>query len=174
MSRNTVREALGRLVAERVLVREAHRGVFVATPDLTSVADLYRARRALEPGAVRLAGGADPAAVRAAVREARAAVRAGDADGVAGANQHFHRALVALAGSTRLDEQMGLLLAEMRLVFHRMPRADDFHRPYVDRNDAVCALLEAGDPAGAATLLGEHLLGAQAELLAALAEQGRD
>ncbi|WP_223164085.1 GntR family transcriptional regulator [Nocardioides mesophilus] len=32
VSRNTLREALSQLVAERILVREAHRGVLVAAP----------------------------------------------------------------------------------------------------------------------------------------------
>src|SRR4029079_8288311 len=45
----------------------------------------------------------------------------------------------------RLDQQMKLLLAEMRLVFHRMSEVRAFHEPYLDRNDAICGLLKAGD-----------------------------
>src|SRR3954466_9020915 len=67
VSRNTIREALSQLVAERVLVREAHRGVYVAVPGPEDVRDVYRARRLLEPGAVRLGErGGDPAATAAA------------------------------------------------------------------------------------------------------------
>lgn len=170
VSRNTVREALSQLVGERVLVREAHRGVVVATPDVATVRDVYRARRVLEPAVLRLArpgpGVAD--GLRAAVDEGRRAAAARDGDGVGSANQHFHRAVVALAGSPRLDQQMALLLAEMRLVFHRVGRAADFHLPYLDGNDAVCARLEAEDPAGAADLLADYLDRAEAALLAAL------
>ncbi|GAB2935365.1 GntR family transcriptional regulator [Rhodococcus aerolatus] len=170
VSRNTVREALSRLVDERVLVREAHRGVFVATPDVATVRDVYRARRVLEPGALRSVqpgpGVAD--GLRAAVAEGERAAAVQDGDGVGTANQHFHRAVVALAGSPRLDAQMALLLAEMRLVFHRVGRAREFHLPYLAGNDAVCRRLEAGDAGGAAELLTDYLDRARDDLLAAL------
>lgn len=170
VSRNTVREALSQLVAERVLIREPHRGVFVATPDVTTVRDVYRARRVLEPGALRLAGRGPGVAhgLRAAVAEGERAVAVADGDGVGTANQHFHRAVVALAGSPRLDQQMALLLAEMRLVFHRVGGAGDFHLPYLAGNEAVCARLETGDPPGAADLLADYLDRAETDLLAAL------
>jgi DNA-binding GntR family transcriptional regulator len=170
VSRNTVREALGQLVAERVLARVPHRGVVVATPGVSTVRDVYQARRVLEPGALRLAhpGPAGAGALRAAVTEGERAAAAADGDGVGTANQHFHRAVVALAGSPRLDQQMALLLAEMRLVFHRVSGAGDFHLPYLSGNEAVCARLEAGDPPGAADLLTDYLHRAEADLLAAL------
>ncbi len=170
VSRNTVREALSQLVSERVLVREANRGVFVARPDRDAVRDVYRARRIIEPAAVRHGEAFDPArlaAVRAAVDEGVAAAAAAGWTGVASANQHFHRALVALAGSPRLDQQMALLLAEMRLVFHRMSGVREFHEPYLERNAEICALLEAGDRAGAADAVASYLDDAEAQLLMA-------
>lgn len=170
VSRNTVREALSQLVAERVLVRETNRGVFVAQPDRDAVRDVYRARRLIEPAAVRYGEAFGPqrvAAVRAAVDEGVVAAAADGWVGVASANQHFHRALVALAGSARLDQQMALLLAEMRLVFHRMPGVREFHEPYLVRNDAICRLLEEGDRAGAADAVTDYLLAAEAQLLTA-------
>lgn len=170
VSRNTVREALSQLVAERVLVREANRGVFVARPDRDAVRDVYRARRLVEPAAVRhgeACGPAQVAAVRAAVDEGMAAAAAGHWTGVASANQHFHRALVALAGSARLDGQMALLLAEMRLVFHRMSGVREFHEPYLGRNDVICRLLEAGDRDAAADAVTEYLGAAEMQLLTA-------
>lgn len=45
VSRNTLREALSQLVAERILVREPNRGVVVATPAVVDVEDVYRVRR---------------------------------------------------------------------------------------------------------------------------------
>jgi DNA-binding GntR family transcriptional regulator len=172
VSRNTVREALSQLVSERVLVREAHRGVFVAVPGPDDVRDVYRARRLLEPGAVRLGERvADPvaiAAVREAVTEGRAAAATDDWPGVAAANQHFHRALVALAGSPRLDQQMGLLLAEMRLVFHRMAEVRAFHEPYLELNDRIATLLETGEREQAASQVEDYLATAEQQILAAL------
>jgi DNA-binding GntR family transcriptional regulator len=170
VSRNTVREALSQLVAERVLVREPNRGVFVAEPDREAVRDVYRARRLLEPAAVRYGEALTPAAVaavRAAVTEGRSAAEQGRWDDVGSANQHFHRALVAIAGSPRLDQQMSLLLAEMRLVFHRMPGVREFFEPYVARNDAIAGLLQAGDREGAAAEVTAYLHVAEGQLLAA-------
>ena len=165
VSRNTVREAMIQLLAERVLVREPHRGVFVAQPDREAVRDVYRARRVIEPGAVRSADPARVVTVRSAVDEGQNAAADGRWDDLASANQHFHRALVALAGSPRLDQQMALLLAEMRLVFHRMPGVREFHEPYLERNACICALLEAGEREAAAEAVAEYLLVAEDHLL---------
>ena len=160
------------LVAERILVREAHRGVFVTTPGVADVHDVYRSRRIVEPAAVRhgeRARDADAVArVRAAVEEGRAAAGGEDWAGVADANQHFHRALVGLAGSTRLDQQMDLLLAEMRLTFHRMGTHRDFHEPYLERNDAVATFVERGELEAAATEVADYLADAEARIVGAL------
>jgi len=168
VSRNTVREAMSQLVAERVLVREPHRGVFVARPDRAAIRDVYRARRVIEPGAVREAavGTAGLEAVRNAVKEGQAALADGQWDDLASANQHFHRALVALAGSSRLDQQMALLLAEMRLVFHGMSGVREFHEPYLAGNARIYELLESRDRAAAADAVVEYLREAEEHLLA--------
>ncbi|MFY0406276.1 GntR family transcriptional regulator [Solicola sp. PLA-1-18] len=170
VSRNTLREALSQLVAERILVREPHRGVVVATPSVEDVRDVYRVRRIVEPAALREppAPGTDVTALALAVDEGRTADAAGDVDGVASANQHFHRAVVALAGSARLDAQMDQLLAEMRLFFHQMSRPDQFHRPYLEQNSDIAELVLAGDRAAAADLLEGYLAGAEEELVEAL------
>lgn len=170
VSRNTVREALTQLLGERVLVRAAHRGVFVATPDVETVRDIYRARRILEPAVLRQVDVAtlETAPLRAAVAEGERAAAEHDGDGVGSANQHFHRGLVALAGSERLDHQMALLLAEMRLAFHQVGPSQEFHLPYLTDNDTVCAYLEAGDPCAAADRLTEYLDRACAALLSAI------
>lgn len=167
VSRNTLREALTMLVAERILVREPHRGVLVATPSADDVRDVYALRLIVEPAALEH-GPALTDSARTALADAVAAGRAahdrGDVDGVADANQHFHRAVVALADSRRLDDQMDLLLAEMRLFFHQM---DDrgFHSPYLAENEAILALLEAGDRAGAADRVRDYLVRARDQLL---------
>ena len=168
VSRNTLREAMSQLIAERVLVREPHRGVSVVRPDRAAIRDVYRARRIIEPGAVRSGEAVDATAVtavRTAIDEGRVAAEAGRWDDVASANQHFHRALVALAGSTRLDQQMALLLAEMRLVFHGMPGVQEFHEPYLGRNARIGELLAEGDRDAAADEVADYLRAAEEHLL---------
>ena len=175
VSRNTVREAFVELIGDRLVVREPNRGVFVAAPDARSVTDIYRARRILETGAARTVRSDGPSArvagTRAAVTEGQAAHAAGDVAGVGTANQHFHRALVALAGSERLDALMRQMLAEMRLVFQTGALPDDFHPRYLTGNDEVCTLLENGDGPGAAAALQDYLNASEAEVLSALVAQ---
>ena len=45
VSRNTLREAFATLAAEQLLARIPNRGVFIATPDVEYIVDLYRASR---------------------------------------------------------------------------------------------------------------------------------
>ena len=56
ISRHTVRAAFQRLVAERLAVAEAYRGVRVASFDRAHVIALQQLRAALEVEAVRIAG----------------------------------------------------------------------------------------------------------------------
>lgn len=176
VSRNTVREALSQLVAERLLVREAHRGVSVATPGPGAVRDVYRSRRLLEPAVlrsgegIREGTGAEAAVLqrlRAAVQEGRSAAASGDGDAVGSANQHFHLALVGLAGSERLQAQAELLLAESRLIFYRMPLTQAFHEPYLERNARIAEMVGAGDRGRAADELEGYLQDAEGEIMAA-------
>jgi DNA-binding GntR family transcriptional regulator len=167
ISRNTLREALSQLIAERILERVPNRGVLIRTPTADDVRDVYRARRVIETGAIRVGGDASAQheEMRRALSEGREAMTRGDGDAVATANQHFHRAVVAQAGSTRLNVEMNLLLAEMRLVFFRTGSAHEFHSRYVERNGEIAELLSSGDVEGAAVAMDRYLHDAEAHLL---------
>jgi DNA-binding GntR family transcriptional regulator len=172
-SRNTIREAFALLAAERLVVREPNRGVFVATPTVADIRDLYAARLAIEPGALEHGSGfSDDTAgwLGQIVEEARAARTAGDVAAVAQANQEFHRAIVRLGGSRRVDQLMEGVLAEMRLVFHLMKDDSRFHEPYLERNAEIVRLLvDEGRPA-AALALRAYLADARDQLLVALGD----
>jgi DNA-binding GntR family transcriptional regulator len=158
VSRNTVREAFAELASERLVVRHPNRGVFVASLGAGDIHDVYTVRRAIEVSAVR--GGGTPeavAAVRAAVEEGRLAAAADDEEGLGSANQHFHGAIVALAGSPRLNAIMSQVLAEMRVFFHRATVDAHFYRGYLDDNEEICAALEAGELDRAGRLLLAYL-----------------
>ena len=175
VSRNTLREAFATLSAERVVTRFPNRGVFVARPTADDIREIYRVRRYLEPGALAFtpAGEITPArldGLRQAVSRARDARDAGSVPGMAGANQEFHAAVVALAGSDRLNLLMAQVLAEMRLVFHSMDEEATFHAPYVDDNARIVELLTAGRLTDAAALLTGYLQRAEAQLLSIVAE----
>jgi DNA-binding GntR family transcriptional regulator len=172
VSRNTIREAFVQLAGERLVVRQPNRGVFVAELGPDDIADLYRVRRVVEIGAVR--GGGSPAAVgavRETVDEGRRAHECGDGRALGTANQHFHRALVALAGSNRLNAVMNQALAEMRLVFHAVRISGEFHDSFLPDNEQICARVEAGEFDAAAHALEDYLNRSERELLRGMTAQ---
>lgn len=174
VSRNTLREAFQLLSHEQLLVHKLHHGVFIREPSEDDVSDLYRARRILEPGALRMAdraGAQAVDAVRAAVEEGERAAVDRHWSGVGSANMHFHRALAGLAGSRRLDTIMARLLAEMALVFHVMDEPKTFHEPYLAVNRKMTDLLLAARLDEAEAVLLEYLSDAEQQLLEAFAKR---
>jgi DNA-binding GntR family transcriptional regulator len=160
VSRNTLREAFSTLIEEGLLVREPHRGVFVATLSPAQISDIYRVRVLLECTSLGQAPIDPPRAqgMRAAVTDGRRAAEAGDWRAVGTANMHFHEQIVALAGSPRLDAWMRQLTAELRLAFVAAPDVEALHRPFVPMNDDITAAYEAGDRERAADMLRDYLL----------------
>lgn len=167
VSRNTLRQAFTILAGESIVTRIPNRGVFVAAPGVEEVREIYRVRRTIEPAAV-LWGRPSAEhldAMEAILRRAQAARDAGSVRDMADANQAFHEAVVGLTGSETLQGLMDRVLAEMRLVFHAMASAPDFHTHYVDRNVQLVKRLRAGEHEKAAAELREYLDAAEAELL---------
>lgn len=159
VSRNTLREAFRLLTHERLLVHELNRGVFVRVLAVEDVEDIYRTRRLIECGVVRGLGRPpfDVTGLENAVVSGESAASAGEWKGVSTANIHFHRALVALAGSVRTDELMRGVLAELRLAFHVVDHPRKLHEPYLIRNRQLMETLGAGDRRGAEEQLAAYL-----------------
>ncbi|MGW2722500.1 GntR family transcriptional regulator [Streptomyces sp. NPDC001492] len=159
VSRNTLREAFRLLTHERLLVHELNRGVFVRVLTVEDVEDIYRTRRLVECAVVRGLGeppyGLD--ALAEVVEQGQRAARDGDWKGVGTANIHFHRELVALAGSARTDELMRSVFAELRLAFHVVDDPKALHEPYLARNRQILQALQAGDRPEAEKLLEVYL-----------------
>ncbi|MBR7829832.1 GntR family transcriptional regulator [Actinospica sp. MGRD01-02] len=176
VSRNTLRESFRLLTHERLLVHELNRGVFVRTLSEEDVVELYRVRRMIELAAVRsLATAGEPSAatlakVAEAVTDAELAAAEDRWQDVGTANLRFHRALVELAGSTRIEEFMAQILAELRLLFHVMKNPRRFHEPYIGRNREILEALEARDLPGAEALLRQYLDDAESQLVEAHTE----
>ncbi|MEU9214773.1 GntR family transcriptional regulator [Streptomyces sp. NPDC048415] len=159
VSRNTLREAFRLLTHERLLVHELNRGVFVRVLTVDDVEDIYRTRRLVECAVVRGLG-KPPYAVEGlaqSVADGQRAAREGDWKGVSTANIHFHRELVALAGSARTDELMRSVFAELRLAFHVVDDPRRLHKPYLARNREILQTLQAGDRDVAERLLAAYL-----------------
>ncbi|MDX2675964.1 GntR family transcriptional regulator [Streptomyces sp. NY05-11A] len=159
VSRNTLREAFRLLTHERLLVHELNRGVFVRVVTIEDVEDIYRTRMLVECAVVRGLGEPPYAldGLRASVTEGQVAALENDWKELGTANFHFHRELVALAGSARTDELMRSVFAELRLAFHLVGEPRRLHEPYLQRNRQILQALEAGDRQGAAKLLETYL-----------------
>ncbi|MEU0969727.1 GntR family transcriptional regulator [Streptomyces sp. NPDC005917] len=160
VSRNTLREAFRLLTHERLLVHELNRGVFVRVLTVEDVEDIYRTRTLVECAVVRGLGEPPYAleGLSTAVTEGQRAAAGNDWKAVGTANIHFHRELVALAGSERTDELMRSVFAELRLAFHVVDDPHALHEPYLARNREFLQSLERGDKRGAERMLETYLM----------------
>ena len=176
ISRNTLREVF-RMLAKDGLVKHApNRGVFVVIPSIASIIDIYRVRRLIECQALAQAYPRHPAKkkMREAVDTAKACRDAGEWLGVGTANMAFHMAVVELADSERLNLLFGSVLAELRLAFGLLRDAEFLHAPYVEMNENILALAEAGEFARAAAALNDYLVHSERIVLAVYARHIND
>ncbi|NTJ41896.1 GntR family transcriptional regulator [Agrobacterium larrymoorei] len=169
ISRNTLREVFRLLTKEGVLRHEANRGVFVSTPSISTIMDIYRVRRVIECPAIAGAHASHPSVkkMRAAVEDANAFRSAGEWLRVGSADIAFHLAIVELADSPRLSAFYAQVSLELRLVFGLLRDPEYLHGPFIEQNAAILAHLENGQPSEAARLLEDYLLRAERFILAA-------
>ena len=167
VSRNSLREAFAQLVAEHLLVRYPHRGVFVVQPSARDVEEIFRARRVIELGALQYGRLTDPlrgelAVVVASMDDERSA---GDPRLLGDANQRLHTAIVGLLASADLDRLMASVLGRLRLSFQPMDVLTDLHARFAERNRLLARLILAGDRQGAVEVLEPYLDEAEALVL---------
>lgn len=157
VSRNTLRQAFTILEGQNLVERIPNRGVFVVSPAGEQIREMFVTRWAIQSAAIDYTPAGVIGDARAALEDAQAAEARGSVAGMAGANQAFHRALVAAAGSERLNRAMASVLAEMRLLFFSQVTVPGFHAPYVGLNRELLTLVEAGERAQARAFLWDYL-----------------
>ncbi|MGK8512229.1 GntR family transcriptional regulator [Nocardia asiatica] len=161
VSRGPVREAMQRLVSEGLLHSIRHRGIFVIELSLDDVVDIYRARTALEGGALELIlDGRRPIAYEAlapSVEEMVACAGRGDAVGVSDADQAFHEALVESAASPRLVRAARTLLIETRMCLGALQTTYPDLREQAHEHVELREAIATAEPARARALLAEHM-----------------
>lgn len=172
VSRSTIREALGVLVAEGLATREPNRGVFVTELDPEAVQDVARARTVLEVAGVRRWAEAGEEA-REAVRQAlvdfqTAASTQATPSELTAAHLAIHRSLAALTESPRLVALADALYAEIRLGLAKVDRIRRNAPDQVASHRTLLTLLERGDVETAARELEHHLAHAETSMLGAL------
>jgi len=164
VSRTQVRGVLQRLAVEQVVTLVPNRGAFVARPTAEEAHDVLDVRRTLEPGVVarlveRLRAGQVRDAIkrlRLLVRQEQQAHRSGDRRAAVRLSGEFHVLLAELSGSgiyLRMMRELTPLTCLAILSFEAPTPAacpNDEHARLIDA-------IEAGDTAGAAALMVEHL-----------------
>lgn len=176
VSRNTLREAFQLLSKEGLLEHKANRGMFVVTPSISSVIDIYRVRRTIECQAIAQSYPGHPAVarMRIAVDMAVAERQIRNWHAVGSANMLFHTAIVELADSPRLSQFYAQIAAELRLSFFMLGSAELLHAPYVDMNQDIVTKMESGALAEAAASLEFYLNLSERTVLAALERASRE
>jgi DNA-binding GntR family transcriptional regulator len=175
VSRSTVREALGALVAEGLADRVPNRGTQVRALDPEAIHDVSRARAVIEmAGLERWPEASDDA--RAAVRAALAAfaevagTRA-SASELTAAHLGIHAAIAGLTESPRLSAMAETLYTEIKLALANVDRIRGNAAEQVHSHTDLVELLEGGRLDEAATELRHHLEGAERSMLDSLGWQ---
>lgn len=161
VSRTPVREAINRLVQDRVIVREAYRGNYIAKLNKQEVSDVYVVRKELEGLAMRLAlprmSDIDLQHCKELVRLGDAGLAAGDLEEYGRRDRDLHEFIIEKAANQSLKYVLQTLSREIQLV-----RSVGNREPAIAEDAAATrhALLEAmlkRDSNGAAELLEQHI-----------------
>ena len=176
VSRSTVREALGLLVAEGLADRVPNKGTQVRRLDPDQVRDVCQARVVIETAGIRRWDEADES-LRDDVRrslDAFSDLTHTDYTPAEFTAAHLavHRALSALTGSERLVAVAESLHAEVRVALAHVDRARGNATEQVHSHADLLSLLEKGDLEAAVDELAEHLGGAEESMLEAIGQRG--
>jgi DNA-binding GntR family transcriptional regulator len=173
VSRSPVREALQRLVTERLLTAERNKSVTVRQFTADDINEIYDARTAIESHAAATVITAGPQRVadtceqlRGALQQLHTALETGDRLEVAEADLGFHQQLVRCGGNSRLVDAYLLLSAEtitcMTWLENLLPSGDELLQDHQDFIDA----LNTHDPGQMCRVIAQHLDRASANLSA--------
>ncbi|MBA2418878.1 MAG: GntR family transcriptional regulator [Nocardioidaceae bacterium] len=176
VSRNTIRDALRLLVAEGLVESRLHSGSAVRRLKAHDVRDIYKVRRVVECSAVvfsALATEALLAEVEIAVRRAEEAMARREWGKVGTASLDFHRALVGLSDSARLNAFCGTLLAQLRLAFAVMKDEGSFQLQWIVRDREIAELVLSGRRDEAVHELNRYLDDSEALVVDAVRSQWR-
>lgn len=160
VSKIPVREAIGRLEAQNLVISQQHVGPTVATVSVIQLKGVYLAREHLEPVIASLAAEKitpeQLKALDAVQADMRTELDSGRLDQLGGLNYRFH---LGIAAATKFDIFVGfseaLLLSVRR---HRVAEPLDASnwKSVVAEHDAILAALHARDGAAAAQAARTH------------------
>lgn len=174
VSRSPVRDAVLRLVQERLATGEPHRGAVVASVGATELEMIYEVREVLEGLAARLAvenaGRRLVRALRDTLAEHERAAGAADLAAAAEADVRFHQLIRQGSANPELVRLLDDIQVQVRLAM-RTTVATAGPRQAIADHRAILAAIESADPAEAELAARAHV----ARLRGVLAEQaGQD
>lgn len=153
-----------RLCQEGILVSRQNRGVFVLELSIEEIKEIYAARQAVESAVVKALLDGNEERVKAICRTLKAVLRdivrqvaASDWAAITRLDMHFHSALVAGAGNTRLTRIYETLAAESRICMLSLQVSYPRPEVLVQEHQNLLDLLEAGDRKGLQDALKHHL-----------------
>ena len=153
VARNTVREAVRVLELSGLVRHEVNRGAVVIAPTPENVDALYTARERLETAAVSRTPTAEQlTAIGDAFDAFARATCTSDPSLIVEADMAFHRAIVALLESSRLDEFYAELTRELRFYLLVLSLEDrEYENPsaLLAEHKAILTALRSGDSARA-------------------------
>jgi DNA-binding GntR family transcriptional regulator len=168
VARASARAAIERLTAEKALVRGVHKTARVVGLGPDDVRDIYRARTYLESEVLRRLAAerrVPPSAV--AANAEIAALWAAGSYAVVEPDMRFHTSLIDELHSARTSAMYHSLAFEVKLCMAQLQGRQRLSPQIIVAEHArLLELIGAGDAAGAAAMLDEHLARAR-ELLAA-------
>jgi len=161
VSRGPVREALGRLAAEGLVVVRPRRGAVVRSLTKDEFIEAYEVREALEVMAARLAttrlGHAGLARLAELTEAMEHHAERDEVDEFFDANAAFHSSLVEASGNGRLRELHGQLLGQINRYRQRSLALRGSLDRSVAEHRAILEALAAGDAERAAQLTSDHI-----------------
>jgi DNA-binding GntR family transcriptional regulator len=183
VSPTPVREALARLEADRLVVKEAHKGYSVAPMlDSQSFLALYEMRLVIEPAAARLAAEraeraqisamsiavAKMVAIAEKTKDAETAVQYREYGPIPELDGSFHEAIAKASGNPFLFEALARLRPQQQTARLYSKRGVPDLALAVAEHQSILEAIDAGNPEDAAQRMREHLIRARTFLFSIL------
>ena len=158
VSRQPVRQALDRLLAEGLVVRRSDRSLAVAGLSAGESRDLAALRILVEGEALRLSlPRLEPRDLRRATRLAEDLAEEENPAAIEELDVAFHAALYGACGNARMLRLIDSLRREGRRSYAVQPPGSVFRAAMAQQHEAILAACRAGDTAAAIRALAVHL-----------------
>lgn len=175
VSRPSLREALRKLEAEKLIVTVPHRGPEVASISLDEARDLYALRRLLESYAAheftRLAGAGEIKSLGLAVKQLGEACRRNSRDGVLKAKAEFYNILLGGCGNLLVSEILAGLLSRVSRLRSTSLMLPDRLPKSLEEIKSLLTCIENKDAKGAQKIATKHVLNAELAALGVFKQQ---